>query len=225
MLSISDIGQTNSVVKHNITTTMKFTLPPYAFHTYWAFHNLSYVDVVDILKVYPAQYIWMSALLYGIDIQASAIKPSFSGRFDILVSSKSIALKKIIYIAKHMFPTLGMSKLNNVYSTQIPPIPTHIISSTDLTVLKTKFIPHTCIFDVKDISGFYTWNSSQWFPVGIEKDLILCKRVHKQADFIRVRNPTTSNLPLCATPLQVRYQNELFVLLDEAIIFCDRHYS
>ena len=219
---LTDVKQKSIVKRHNITTTMEFTLPPYAFHTYWGTHELSDVDIVKILKQYPAQYIWMSALLYGVDVPVSAIKPSFSGRFDVVIGAKIVAFKKIKTTSRFVSGIVPRLDFN---SSQVPSVPKHIISTSDLILLNTKFVPHTSIFEVKDINGFFTWKSCQWFPTGIENNAILCKKVCDGETFFKAKDPKGLGLPLCATPLQVRYQNKLFVLLDEAVIFCGRQYT
>ncbi len=87
-VSHSKYGQT--------TITTVLTLPPHVQPHYWLKYKLSYSDILKQTEDIGAKFYWLSALVLGIDVCASAIKPSYSCRDYVIIMNKVTAIKKIL---------------------------------------------------------------------------------------------------------------------------------
>lgn len=177
LLQYSKKIRTFSEDLHGPTTTIcNLRLPITLLCTYWKRHDLSIADAYQCINYVPAQFIWMLALLYGQDLSPSSLKPSFANETDVLVSSKAIAVKKIIRIITHKF-----SHIDKIFadpsSQHIPAIPTHYISRALYDVAASALSPVLDIHTTNVVHGFISYVGVLWLPRLFEGASISCTRV------------------------------------------------
>jgi hypothetical protein len=203
------------------TTTMVFTLPPFMLPSYWKRHQLSDADVTALLEFVPARYVWMSALLSGMDIGTSSIRPSFAFRNDMLISSKAIAMRKIK--RGHVLP-VDPSVLDMVSAASldhIPPLPRHCVTEETMHEARRLLVPALSVFEVTEVPGFVNWHGVDYLPHTIEGSAVHCIRIYPSEEY--AREHLTQSTCLANTPVRVLYNKVVYVLLDESILLSSDH--
>jgi hypothetical protein len=160
--------------------TLTLTLPPFVLPYFWKRYKLSKQDIKRYANYFPAQYYWLTALLFGIDVIASAIKPSFASAQEVSISCKPLALLKILKLCDHISP-------RSVLSTQtqhIPPPPFFIVSADTIQYLSSMIYHDLKPFVKNPVSKLFPLHGTLYLPIHAEQDGILLKRVVKESDFI-----------------------------------------
>jgi len=185
-VSIGPYDLTQSVrrsrsVKNDIhgpsTISIQLHLPCFALPTYWTRYNLSQEDVLNISDHISASVYWLMAMLLGIDVSASAVRPSFASPDTVLVSSKAIAYRKIEKILNYSFhphPTLemGLASIDHV-----PALPRIIVDKAQLDMLQGMLYPNLTAFETNRISTCFHHNGMQWVARACEGDAIFAQRL------------------------------------------------
>lgn len=196
---------------------MVFRLPVFVLPLYWARHQLSYDDMTGVTSYLPATMFWMAAMLRGINASASCIKPSFANAHSVLVSSKAIAIKKLIKASNFVFS--NSNKLDTAYISidHVPPLPKHGIAEKDLVALKKCIYPHITIDSPANVECLYPMFSCLWLPLSVEDDGVLLKRV---VDYDSYKASGRSTTAPFSRVCQIIYQSKTMCLVEEACLVC-----
>jgi hypothetical protein len=201
-----------------------FLLPPFLSKAYIQRHNLSMNDMGRILDNYPAEFVWYEALLNGIGVSASALKPSFLKLDNVLMSSKAIATKKLWKTYNHSFNSVDMLNIQASSSLDhFPPLPTHPISLSQMEHLHSIICSTLDIFNVNVVPGLFQWNNMLWLPCGMEDTSIFCKSVCEfevyEAAIREVFSNPEKEKPLSTRGLVVLCQEKRYIARDECVLF------
>lgn len=218
-LVINPFHQTNTVTRDSgfYVSYVNFKLPPFLLASYWHRHDLSYLDVNKIFSHTPSQYCWMAAILYGMDISISAVTVSYACIYDVLISSKSIAMKKIIHSNNAYFSDVN-TITQQVFTHHIPSLPVHNIDQNTFKTLLTILVPDICILTVKPISAMYKWKNHMWLPIKIQGNYIMCTMCFPENEYTNVFG-NVANLTYSKKPYIVRMGDKPYVLSSESVIF------
>src|SRR4029079_8172240 len=85
-------GDPHSATKITVTTH----LPPFVLPQYWMDYELSEKDVSRLAEFLPAQLLWLSCLVHGVDVTAACLKPSFARVDEVLISYRALAIRTLI---------------------------------------------------------------------------------------------------------------------------------
>jgi len=158
-------------------TTCEFTLPTSLLPTYWKRHNLSKQDLNSQQNYSEASTIWLLSLLYGVDSSSSSLKPSFSTATGVLVSSKAIAIRKLIRKLKIKFNSTSMISSGVASLVHIPGIPHNFVTGEKFEKISGLITPVLNIFEENVITGLIDYLDILWLPRSFENDSIYMVRV------------------------------------------------
>ncbi len=165
-------------------TTCTFNLPLVILHSFWIRHHLSRKDSQMCIDFVPAQYMWLLALLHGIDSSASSIKPSFASDTSLLVSSKAIAVRKIIKKLKFEFcNTDKISPYLTSSLNHVPGIPSHFVKKSLYSMFSKSLVPTLDIFKITTIPSPIKFLDVLWIPRRFEGSAICCNRITLKTTF------------------------------------------
>lgn len=195
------------------TVTVNFTLPPYVLPFYWKQYNLSLKDILQQSDDIPAKYYWLSALLYGIDTSASSVKASFACKDQVLISSKPIAIKKIIKAESIKLPT--ENKLINLNSHK-PATPKILLSREDMHKISKLICTGIKPFEIPIIKGLFLYQDCFYLPFALEEDSVLLNRCVLQKNYI----DSGKEKNFMSKPLLVKneYDNEIYALVEDIVL-------
>jgi hypothetical protein len=186
-----------------------FNLPPYVVPSYWNRYHLSAHDIKRQAQYIPAKLYWMSALWQGIDVIASAIKPSFASPQDILVLCKPLAILKIVGN-----PLSTISQLVK-HNRHIPPPPTAVISHEKMQLLSTMIFHELKPFDLNPVCSLFSYLGTNYVAVNMNDDGILLKRVVP----INVFNQSTkAKNTLATTPILLEVANTIYAVVEDCVL-------
>ena len=203
-------------------TTIETNIPRYCLPEYWIFHKLTYNDILTITDCLPAQYCWITVLLMGIKVSASAIYPSYASMYDVLISSKIIAIKKIIKKTNLTWAHNTDSKV--LYSHgHIPPIPFHMLPDDMFEKIGKHIVPLLCIMNVNEVTFLFEWSENIWLPREHNDKCIRCQMVIPMNEFIDHMQIAPKDMVYATRPIEIIYMQEKFVLLPESVLFlCEK---
>ncbi len=198
------------------TISITVNLPPYVLPHYWAQYALSMSDIAKQSEHIPAKLYWIAALLYGIDVCASAVKPSYSCRDHVIIMNKSTAIKKIIKSQK-----ITLSKTDKIVSSKIhiPQAPAINLSKEDMDALLSMETHQLKIGEVRGVSSLFTWKDLQFLPVGMDGSCIVLKRVVLASDFQKSGKQQSSGYATRPLLFHIHNKPETIYALAEDIVF------
>ena len=200
-------------------TTLKVSIPRYCLPEYWEFNKLNYSDILKITDCVPAQYFWICVILIGIKASASAVYPSYSSMCDIIISSKIIAIKKILK------KTNILCEKNNVESKLIyshghfPPIPFHFLPSEQFELIEKNLVPMLCVIVVHEVTYLFEWENQLWLPREQYDNCIRCQVVITSEEFSMYYKTGPQTMSYAQRPIEILYKNINYVLLSESVLF------
>jgi hypothetical protein len=195
---IEDIHATPTI------TEIRACLPPSLCPQTWRRSSLTPENILDIVVFFNAKYIWQLCLLIGIDVSGSAIKISFSSVHDILIGSKSIALKKLSVSVGNLYAgskcDIDRMARDPVHQHHIPILPRHVVSDDVLLTLSTLIPMRQSIYIPLTNHGnkSYMWLGQSWLPLKVEGYGIYAARLVLLADFIQAHGDIE---PLARRPM------------------------
>lgn len=194
-------------------TTLMFSLPCCVLPDYWNKYRMSENDVMTIMETVPAKYCWLAVMLHNQRMSASAISPSHATKYDTLVSSKIIAIRKLINGKIFMDSEKTNLSISKVYC---PPIPYKNVSHDVMDTLLKNTVPTINVFLVKGVDFVFIDGDDKWLPRHQEEHGIVCQALLSLVEFqTKFRHPV--ELPLSQRPMIVEYQHEQFVLTSEYV--------
>ena len=158
-------------------TTVKLTLPITMTLPYIKRHMLSMKDLEQFTEVASANIQWLTVLLLGTDVSPSSIKWSCSSPYDVLVSSKAIATKKILKKYNHTFSKINKLDNSSITIEHVPGLPKHYVSSEMFEQITRIVTPNVSPFTVTDIAGTFEMLGVRWMASTFESYFIYCIRV------------------------------------------------
>lgn len=188
-------------------------LPIHIQPSYWERHTLSKKDINIILSNVSTQYIWLKNLLLGHRITWSHLRMSFAETYDIIITSKTLAVKKLITHAIH--PINTHHRIGSTCQIHTPPLPIHTVPLTIFnemlyhiypSILPTIFQKHI------EIHFVYTFLSCNWVPTSIEDTYICMGRIIPLYSYLPKITGLTHMPGVCI------YKGEKFVTTDEYIL-------
>ena len=194
--------------------SVQLTLLPYVLPTYWERHRLSLEDIKQThADVIPPKFYWLAALLYGIDVIASSIRPSFRCMHEVLISQKPLAIEKMMKQKKVNFPT----KSNLLSSSSHVPSPPQAHVTPEEMNLLSKMIYHDIKpFDVMDVPHLFPWQNGLFIATTLEQDGILIQRCVLYDNFIQSKKQQPHGY--ASRPLLIRVQGTLYAIVEECVL-------
>ncbi len=181
------------------------TLPPYVLPHYWKQFNLSKADVLLQAEFIPAKFYWVAALLSGIDVSASALRPSSSTIDQIGMNGKPSAIKKLAQHHRVKFND-SVSVISNSHSVKhVPPLPRVRVHPSEFKDLQLK--------DSKKRTFEYgPWT---FVPIATEKDCILLNRVTPLINYEQSKRQRSG---YASKPRQIMINNSPHALVEECVL-------
>ncbi len=198
------------------TITINVTLPPYVLPYYWKRYLMSFNDVVQQTERIPAKLYWMSALLYGVDVCASALKPSYSCLDNVIVINKITAIKKILKAQKITLSSLNVMQ-PNMSLKHIPPPPTLCISMKDMKFIRSIKHEDCKAFDILDVSDVFKLNETKYIPIDTQGDCIIAKRLVLLSDFEKSGKQQAKGFATRPLIVRVKDSKEMFALVEDVV--------
>ncbi len=162
-------------------------LPPFVLPNYWADYKLSQKDVLVLVDRLPAQLLWLSCLVHGIDVTAACLKPSYARVDEILISYRALAIRTLIAragcIFRHKMQILDTTSAASLE--HVPPLPTQEVHESVIPEITRLLAPRLRAFEVCEVLGLYNLNGKQYLPVKLEGDAILLQRATRFENFER----------------------------------------
>lgn len=205
------------------TTTCDLNLPLIILDSFWKRHNLSMSDVQKCIEFVPAQTIWLLALLHGIDLSSSSLKPSFADDTSILVSSKAIAVKKILRGLEHTFgPVDRITAGTPVNVHHVPHLPIHYVPTTVYDTFSRNIAPNLDIFSVNRVPTILEYLGLRWVPRQYEGAFVYCNRVATVEEFERSRKFIGRGLATRGYVVQPDDRQGRYVCTEESILMASQ---
>ena len=191
-------------------TTITASVPVCACPIYWKTHNISLADLMILAQNIQANTLWLVVLLLGVDASISCIKPSFASWEDVLVSSKGIAIKKIIRQSGHVFA--DTNKLTNVCGTMYP---MHRVSVNDLNAINRNIHPNLSPLSETNVSYIHQMLGAEWLPISLEPNG--CVKLIRVMDLdLHCKPVPAQNFNL--GPVVVNNAGKCYALIEETIV-------
>ena len=183
------------------TTLIECGLPRFIDTTYWEMLRLTADDVSAICERVQADAVWLLAMCWGIDASFSCTRASFATFSDVSISSKGIALKKVMRRSGIRLGHIPRARsIRDHISVAIHPVDTMTFDT-----IKRNIYPSLPPGVVHTISyALYNFDS-YWLPVSIESDGVLLARLE----------PAEDTRPLSA---YVTYNNVIYKISEDAIL-------
>ncbi len=190
------------------------TLPPYVLPSYWKQYNLSLKDILQQSDDVPAKYYWLSALLYGIDTSASSVKASFAFRDQVLISSKPIAIRKIIKTEMMKLPLINNLSCN--LTSHKPATPKILLSKEDMSKISKLICTGIKPFDIFSTKGLFLWANKLYLPIALEEDSVLLNRVVLQSYYLE----SGKEKNYMSRPLLIKNEsdNQIYALVEDIVL-------
>ncbi len=157
---------------------VKTHLPPFVLPSYWSDYQLSQKDVEVLVDRLPAQLLWLSCLVHGIDVTAACLKPSYAKADEILISSRALAIRTLIsrtgYIFKSKTKVLDTTSAASLE--HIPPLPTLEVHESLIPSITKLLCPHLKALEVCKVPGLFEMNNKKFLPVKLEGEAIYLQR-------------------------------------------------
>jgi hypothetical protein len=203
-----------------------FTLPPYLLPSYWSKNNLSHSDVKRHAEFFPTRFFWLVALLFGIDVIASAIKPSCASAQDVLICCKPLALQKIIATTHTTFaPNSNIMTQTQTQHQPAPPI--CIVSNETMKYLSSMVYHELKPFEINVVGSLFTFqeehndnkkrkrDENQYLAITMERDGILLKRCVKEEDYLLSGKQKKG---YATRPIWIQVQSQIYALVEDCIM-------
>ena len=199
-------------------TTINVSIPRYCLPEYWEFHKLNYNDILKITDCVPAQYFWICVILMGLKASASAVYPSYSSTCDVIISSKIIAIKKLMKKANTFEKSYIDSKLSYSHG-HFPPIPFHFLPSKQFGTIGKNLVPLLCVLILNEVTYLFKWENQLWLPREQNDNCIRCQIVITSEDFSMYHKKRPQSMSYARRPIEISYENTNYVLLPESVLF------
>ncbi len=196
--------------------SMETNLPPYVLPSYWSQYSLSEQDIFTQSEFIPAQFYWLAALLYGIDASASSIHPSLGCIDEVLLSSKPIAIKKMLKVSKIQLSKTGTRLENTAFTTHKPPIPHVFLPSEEILQVSKLIFPGIKPFETAHVPGLFEWNHSLYLPIALEQDNMLLNRVVLETDYKQSGKQKSNGY--ASRPLLVESNQKTYALVEDVML-------
>jgi len=162
-------------------------LPPFVLPSYWTDYQLSQKDVDVLVDRLPAQLLWLSCLVHGIDVTAACLKPSYARVDEVLISSRALAIRTLIARTGYVFRTKTrvLDTASAASLEHIPPLPTCEVHESVIPQITRLFSPHLKALEVCKVAGFYEMQNKKYLPVKLEGDAIYMQRATSYENYER----------------------------------------
>jgi hypothetical protein len=181
--SIFFAGDIHGPTKIHVTTC----LPPFVLPSYWADYNLSLKDVHILVDRLPAQLLWLSCLVLGIDVSASCLKPSYARVDEVLISYRALAIRTLIARAGCVFRNKSqvLDTTSAASLEHVPPVPGIEVHESVIPDITRLLPPRLRAFEVCKIAGLYELNNKRFLPIKLEGDAIFLQRATPYENYER----------------------------------------
>jgi hypothetical protein len=209
-ISSKDMHGTPSV------TVVRISLPVAMSPVTWDRHMWSHQTIFDILVCFPGKYAWLLCLLMGIPIAPSSIKLSFATESDMLIGSKSIALRKLSKFIRSRWSSVNINTNlahGIAHIDHVPILPVEIVSVQMIQYMYSLIPTSMNIFHPITCKGLFKFYGQDWLPVRIEGNAVLAHRV---VDDVVYKQLYRTKNTLVTTPYTLDNERKL---LEDAVIF------
>jgi hypothetical protein len=214
--------------------TLRMTLPTQVTVDSWLRHGLTNDDIAQICDMFCARYVWLSALSKGIDTSSSCLRASFGNSYDMLVSSKATATRKLQALVQTIRRQQSSSRISTrlyvpsqSFSSQThhhPPLPLHVVSSMMMYNISSHITTMLSSPPTENIvDGLIDYSDCKWLPrCFVEKDVVVMTRAVTLETYQMSRpHYDVSTTPLCNSPILLivndSHQQMRYVLVEETI--------
>lgn len=161
-----------------VQCTIRLSLPWNLVPAVWSRHGYSWTDIEATLKEQDPRTLWLFALLLGITIQPTAVRPSFGSRTTITYMGNAIAREKIKAVLLERYGPFAAG------SVLLGGIPVHVVPKALFDRLRRQ-TPHEMNYLAKPnkYKGVHKWNHTAWVPVRQEADMLEMMRVYPKSVF------------------------------------------
>ncbi len=189
-------------------------LPPYVLEKYWTRYALSEEDVLLQAVDIPPRMYWLAVLLYGMDASNSCVKASFANMDDVLISSKPIAIDKIIKSQNFRFS--NTSKLDRHFTHHKPATPKISVSEEEMFNISKLICTTALPPEIVSVKGFFIFKDCLYLPISLEDNAILLNRVVLEDDF----RMSGKQQGVLSTPFLVKSQTDdkIYALCEEIVL-------
>lgn len=163
-------------------------LPPFVLTSFWQQMNLSEKDVYRMGNFLPdARFYWAAVLVSGQDINATALKPSYSHVSATCWSLRAEAIRTLINTHKVKFRSTvsNLDETSQSSVDHVPPLPSCELDESQIAAITKLLHPDLIPFQTNKIRGLFTYNGARWLPIRIERAAIWLQRATLHRDFER----------------------------------------
>lgn len=180
---------------NGIVRTMRLCLPLIFTPEVWVRHEYSLEDVVDTLNFFQSNQLWQLAVLLGIPLSNSCVKPTFSRPTAMVFSSKAIVMVKIVAFLRKHYEFSNASVLDKTHDDHVPPLPVHYIPSDLYQHWKEKALAQkdaVSMLRKNRVDELFVWKDITMALMGIEGDHLYMIRAVSADVFLQSHRETDS---------------------------------
>lgn len=198
-----------------MTTTLPFFLLP----SYWQTHHFTEDDVKMITEHIPAQLLWLSCLVHGLDVIPSCLKPSLSKIDEIVISYRTQALRMLMDYKpltanqeSKLLPCIFGRQNTNISWLSYPVFELPVDQMHELIqLLCPKLVP----FCVTVVPGFFYHNNARYAAICLHNGIVVLRRVTEFQNVLACYKQKPYGINTC--PLIVQFENDYFALCEDGI--------
>ena len=201
------------------TRDIQLTLPLFLTLAVWRRHEYTLKDIATTLEYFSVLHLWQCASLFGVTISNSAVRCSFGSYGCMTFTSKAVVIKKILKFLGSKNLSTGISVLEISKREHIPPLPVHILPSTDWMLLY-QLLPQINPLDLLTTlyyPAYYEWRQILVVPLSLEDtDIYVVRIVPKAVYDSSGRNQSNS---MAHRPLIFSIQEKIYFGVEECCYF------
>lgn len=224
---LTQVSETEYTIGNStiVTRTLVLDMPPMTTPKSWERYQLSLEDIIELLDSISIRSLWQFAILIGITIPNSCIKPTCSQVTSTVIVSKSNVMVDLgKAIGEEIYSKSSRrvkSKLEKNHKCHVPPVSVQSVGSETYEEWKKVVQSATKIKYIREnnVDHIIYWKNIPYLPVSITSDMLIYMiRIFDVDVYEQSRDPKLfSHL---SRPISIVYNGkQMYASIEDAVYF------